>query len=259
MKIVIQHLSKQFTKNGHKPEDVISNFDLSVAKGEFLSIAGQSGCGKTTLLEIIAGLQQPTSGQVLIDNLPVGSQKNRPAIVFQQYGLFPWMTVRDNIEFGLKVNGTDRKQRQKSSDKYIRMVHLEGYETYYTHELSGGMQQRVALARSLVTEPDILLLDEPFAALDALTKERCAQELLGIWHNTGLTIVYVTHDVSEAVLMSDRVVIMGRDSGGTISRAFDVPISRPRTRKTKLEKTFRLLEHQIRQALDDELVTISGD
>lgn len=252
MKIEIKGLSKEFTKNGQPSVSVLSDLDLTVARGEFLSLAGPSGCGKTTLLEIVAGLQQPTSGQVLIDNMPVTGRKNRPAIVFQQYGLFPWLSVQHNVEFGLKMNGTDRKKRRRLSDKYIKMVHLDGYAHYYPHELSGGMQQRVALARSLATEPDVLLLDEPFAALDALTKEKCAQELLGIWRETGLTIIYVTHDVSEAVLMSDRIVILSR-GGGAIRRVFDVPLPRPRTMETKLEETFRRLEHQARTALDLDL------
>lgn len=251
MKIDIQGLHKHFTKNGYDTQTIISDLNLEVAAGEFVSITGPSGCGKTTLLEIIAGLQQPTQGRILIDGLPMEQSPCRRAIVFQQYGLFPWLSVRKNIEFGLKMSGISRKKRRQISEKYVDMVHLNGYGRYYPHELSGGMQQRVALARSLATQPDVLLLDEPFAALDALTKERCAQELLSIWRQSGLTIIYVTHDVTEAVLLSDRIVILGRPPE-TIRGILDVPISRPRTMAVKLENQFRMLEHQARTALDDE-------
>jgi len=254
MKIQIEGLSKSFAKNGNGgDQEVLTDLSLEVRSGEFLSIAGPSGCGKSTLLEIVAGLQQPSRGRITIDGLPLEQSQCNRAIVFQQYGLFPWLSVSKNVEYGLKIRGISKKKRRQASEKYIHMVHLDGYEDYYPHELSGGMQQRVALARSLATEPDVLLLDEPFAALDVLTKEKCAQELLGIWQETKLTVLYVTHDVTEAVLLSDRIVVLGRPPKN-IRSVLDVAIARPRTLAAKLGDQFRILEHQARTAINDEAI-----
>ncbi|MGB3221389.1 MAG: ABC transporter ATP-binding protein [Desulforhopalus sp.] len=253
MKIQIEGLSKSYPKNGQGSMEVLTDLNLEIQSGEFLSIAGPSGCGKSTLLEIVAGLQEPSRGLITIDGLPLAQSRCNRAIVFQQYGLFPWLTVSKNIEYGLKVRGISKKRRRQASEKYMYMVHLDGYESYYPHELSGGMQQRVALARSLATEPDVLLLDEPFAALDVLTKEKCAQELLGIWQETKLTVMYVTHDVTEAVMLSDRIVVLGRPPKN-IRAVLKVPISRPRTLAAKLEDDFRILEHQARTAINDEAI-----
>lgn len=253
MKIQIEGLHKTFPQNGNGTQEVLTDLNLEVSSGEFLSIAGPSGCGKSTLLEIVAGLQQPSRGSITIDGLPLEKSRCNRAIVFQQYGLFPWLSVSKNIEYGLKIRGIKAKYRRKASEKYIQMVDLDGYESYYPHELSGGMQQRVALARSLATEPDILLLDEPFAALDVLTKEQCAQELLNIWQETKLTVMYVTHDVTEAVMLSDRIVVLGR-SPANIRSLLHVHLARPRTLATKLEDNFRHLEHQARTAINDEAI-----
>ena len=249
MHIEIRGLCKAFPKNGSGAQEVLRDVDLTVRSGEFLSIVGPSGCGKTTLLEIVAGLQQPSGGRITVGGEPLERCSCTRAIVFQQYGLFPWLSVRKNVEYGLKVRGMGRRERREASARYVSMVHLDGYENYYPHELSGGMQQRVALARSLATEPDVLLLDEPFAALDALTKEACAQELLGIWRDTGLTVLYVTHDVTEAVLLSDRIVVLGR-APENVRAELDVPIPRPRTMAVKVEESFRNLEIRARAALD---------
>jgi len=250
MKIEIKGLYKEFADNGSGARLILKDVNLTVHSGEFLSIVGPSGCGKSTLLEIVAGLQHCTHGEITIDGLPLARSRCTRAIVFQQYGLFPWLTVQSNIEYGLKVRGVNKRARRAACRRYIHMVHLDGYEKYFPHELSGGMQQRVALARSLATEPDVLLLDEPFAALDALTKERCAEELLAIWQQTGLTVIYVTHDVTEAVLLSDRIVVMGR-APESICTMLQVPISRPRNMTVKLEEGFRRLEHRARTALQD--------
>lgn len=251
MHIRIEGLGKAFPHSRHGAREVLTDLDLEVRSGEFLSVVGPSGCGKSTLLEIVAGLQQPSRGRITIDGLPLGQSRCTRAIVFQQYGLFPWLAVRKNIEYGLKIRKIDKKSRRRASDKYMEMVHLNGYGDYYPHELSGGMQQRVALARSLATEPDVLLLDEPFAALDVLTKEQCAQELLAIWQDTGLTVMYVTHDVTEAVMLSDRIVVLGRPPKN-VRAELEVPIARPRTLGTKLIEAFRLLEHQARLAINEE-------
>ena len=181
MKLEIKGLKKVFTNNKRGNLLVLDDIELKVASGEFVSIIGPSGCGKTTLIEIVAGLQQRTSGEIVIDQIPIEKSPQNRAIVFQQYALFPWLTVRKNIEYGLKVRRINKKERGDISRKYIDMIGLNGFEKYYPHELSGGMQQRVALARALANDPDILLLDEPFAALDAQTREDCQRELLSLW------------------------------------------------------------------------------
>ncbi len=253
MKIQIEGLYKSFPNNSNGVREVLTDLNMEVRSGEFLAIAGPSGCGKSTLLEIVAGLQQPSRGRITIDGLPLEQSRCNRAIVFQQYGLFPWLSVSKNIEYGLKIRGISKKQRRQAGEKYMQMVHLNGYGNYYPHELSGGMQQRVALARSLATEPDVLLLDEPFAALDVLTKEKCAQELLGIWQQTKLTVLYVTHDVTEAVMLSDRIIVLGRPPKN-IRSVLDVSLARPRTLAAKLEDQFRILEHQARTAINDEAI-----
>lgn len=248
MQLKIKDLCKSFPGNGQGPAAILDEICVEVGKGEFLSIVGPSGCGKSTLLEIIAGLQPCSSGEILANDQPMARSGLSCAIVFQQYGLFPWLTVRGNVEYGLKVKGIAKKERREISQTYLSMVRLDGYESYYPHELSGGMQQRVALARSLAGQPDILLLDEPFAALDALTKERCQQELLSIWHETGLTVIFVTHDVAEAVFLSDRILFLSRNPGRIIED-IEVPIQRPRNVEMRMSEEFRRTEHHARKLL----------
>ncbi len=248
MELEIAGLSKTFAMNGRGAVSVLDNISMDIAHGEFLSIIGPSGCGKTTFIEIIAGLQQQTAGTIRVDGRPRSESGCNCAIVFQQYGLFPWLTVRRNVEYGLKIRGMRRRRRREVSDTFLRMVHLDGYEDYYPHELSGGMQQRVALARSLANSPDILLLDEPFAALDAFTKESCQQELLGLWHGTGLTVVFVTHDVTEAVYLSDRIVVFAGKPGRVLD-TIPVDIARPRSMDVRLSDPFRDIERRARAVL----------
>ena len=224
---------------------------MEVASREFVSIVGSSGCGKTTLLEIIAGLQEKTSGELLIDGIPIEKSSANRAIVFQHYALFPWLTVQRNIDYGPRIRRIDRKERHHICRKYIDMVGLNGFEQYYPHELSGGMQQRVALARALATDPDILLLDEPFAALDAQTRENCQQELLGLWQQMGITVIFVTHDIGEAIFLSDRVFVMSSHPG-TISECVEVALERPRHGSVRLDAAFRMKEAKIRMLLNHE-------
>jgi NitT/TauT family transport system ATP-binding protein len=251
MELEIKGLQKAFTNRTRKDLLVLDGVDLKVASGEFVSIVGPSGCGKSTLLEIIAGLQHKTDGDITIDGLPIDRCQSNRAIVFQQYGLFPWLTVQKNIEYGLKVRGINRKTRNQVSREQIAMLGLSGFQRFYPHELSGGMQQRVALARALANRPDILLLDEPFAALDAQTREICQRELLNLWKQTGVTILFVTHDVSEAIFLSDKVLVMSK-SPGAVKALFQIDLQRPRDSMIRLGAKFREMEYQVRILLSDE-------
>lgn len=248
MELEIKDLQKVFTGSEKGTLPALKGVDLSVSSGEFVSIVGPSGCGKSTLLEIIAGLQDRTGGEMSIDGVPIEKSTSNRAIVFQHYGLFPWLTVQKNVEYGLKIRGIDKRRRNQVGRKYIDRVRLNGFEKYYPHELSGGMQQRVALARALANDPDMLLLDEPFAALDAQTKESCQQELLTLWSDMSITVVFVTHDVSEAIFLSDRVVVMS-SAPGTVRKIVSVDLPRPRDFSIRLEARFREMERHLRQLI----------
>jgi len=232
-KIVLENLSQVYyirTKENAKKEKftAIKDFSLSIDSGEFVAIVGPSGCGKSTLLDIISGLSKADSGNISID----GNKINGPALdrgfVMQGYALFPWRTIKKNVEFGLELKKIPKKQRAKISQDYIELVGLKGFEERYPHELSGGMRQRVAIARSLAYEPEVLLMDEPFAAVDAQTRETLQDELLRIWEKTKKTIIFVTHSIEEAVLLADRVVVLTKNPG-TIKEVVDIKLPRPRT------------------------------
>ncbi len=205
----------------------LDGIDLKVRAGEFLCIVGPSGCGKSTLLHIITGLHRPTSGSVMVDDEPVDGPSTNRILIFQELGLFPWLTVAQNVEFGLKMAGMPRNQRNERVAHYLRMVHLSQFGDSFIHQLSGGMRQRVALARALATEPDVLLMDEPFAALDAQTRDLLHDELERIWAETGRTIIFVTHNVREAARLGDRVIVL-TFRPGRIKREFVVDLPRPR-------------------------------
>lgn len=205
----------------------LDHINLQVKVGEFLCIVGPSGCGKSTLLHLIAGLHRQTSGQVLIDGDPVQGPGTDRILIFQELGLFPWLTVGDNVEFGMKMKGVSKAEREEKTRYYLRLVHLSQFKDSYTHQLSGGMRQRVALARALATEPDVLLMDEPFAALDAQTRDLLHDELERIWAETGRTIIFVTHNVREAIRLGDRVALM-TFRPGRVKREFVVDLPRPR-------------------------------
>jgi NitT/TauT family transport system ATP-binding protein len=205
----------------------LQNIDLEIEQGEFVCIVGPSGCGKSTLLHLVAGLDKPTTGQVLVDGNPVKGPGTDRILLFQELGLFPWLTVRQNVEFGLKMAGVSKIERKDRARIFLRMVHLSHFEDHYIHQLSGGMKQRVALARSLALRPKILLMDEPFAALDAQTRDMLHDELERIWKETAPTIIFVTHNVREAVRLGDRVLLMSFRPG-RIKKQFDVNLARPR-------------------------------
>ncbi|WP_219506494.1 ABC transporter ATP-binding protein [Nonomuraea ceibae] len=206
-KIGIRGVGRTFTVRG-EPFTALADIDLDVREGEFLTLVGPSGCGKSTLLDLIAGLAAPSSGEILIDGAPVTGPGLDRGVVFQQYALFPWRSARANVEFGLEAKGVPRRERAGRARHYLDLVGLAGFEDRYPHELSGGMRQRVAIARSLAFDPDVLLMDEPFAALDAQTRESLQGELLDVWRKTGKTIVFITHSIDEAVYLGQRVAVM---------------------------------------------------
>jgi NitT/TauT family transport system ATP-binding protein len=205
----------------------LDNISLSVRPGEFLCVVGPSGCGKSTLLHLIAGLQPQTSGKVLVDGRAVDGPGTDRLMIFQELGLFPWLTVGQNVAFGMKMKNIGKAEREEKTQYYLRLVHLLKFRDSYTHQLSGGMRQRVALARALATEPDVLLMDEPFGALDAQTRDLLHDELERIWAETGRTIIFVTHNVREAVRLGDRVALM-TFRPGRVKQEFQINLPRPR-------------------------------
>jgi NitT/TauT family transport system ATP-binding protein/sulfonate transport system ATP-binding protein len=208
---------------------VLRGLDLTIRHGEALAIVGPSGCGKTTLLRVLAGLEEPDRGDVMIDGAPVHGIGNQRAVIFQEPRLLPWLTVAQNIAFGLEVRGTGRISATESARHYIRLVGLGGFEEAYPRQLSGGMAQRVGIARALTVQPEILLLDEPLGALDAMTKLTMQEELARIWREEGLTMILVTHDLEEAIFLADRVLVMSKE-GAVPTRLIDLDLPRPRDR-----------------------------
>jgi NitT/TauT family transport system ATP-binding protein len=223
-KIVIDHASKLFLEGAVV---AFRNVELSIRSNEVLTIVGPSGCGKTTLLRCIGGLLTPSSGQVLIDGEPIRSPREGVAIVFQHFGLLPWKTVIGNVAFGLKIAGAPRQLIAERLDHYIRLVGLGGFENHYPYQLSGGMQQRVGLARALAIDPEILLMDEPFASVDAQTREVLQEELLHLHDRERKTMIFITHSIDEAIILGDRVAVMA-SRPGRIKEVLPVDFSRPR-------------------------------
>jgi len=226
-KLWLQNLSLKYRTTQGERMLALDSIDLQVRAGEFLCIVGPSGCGKSTLLYLIAGLHEPTSGAVLMDGKRVERTGTDRIMIFQEHGLFPWLTVGENVEFGMKMKGVEKKLRRERVREYLNLVHLGKFQKSYIHQLSGGMKQRVAIARALATEPDVLLMDEPFAALDAQTRDLLHDELERIWAETGRTIVFVTHNVREAVRLGDRVAVL-TFRPGRLKREYAIDLPRPR-------------------------------
>lgn len=226
-KVSLRNIGLKYATNNGERLTALQDINLRVRPGEFLCIVGPSGCGKSTLLHLIAGLHQQTSGEVLVDNKAVQGPGTDRILIFQELGLFPWLTVAQNVAFGMRMKGVPRSTREEKVRQYLRLVHLQHFQDSYVHQLSGGMRQRVALARALATEPDVLLMDEPFAALDAQTRDLLHDELERIWAQTGRTIIFVTHNVREAVRLGDRVVLM-TFRPGHVKREFEIDLPRPR-------------------------------
>ncbi len=222
----------------------LNGFNLEINENEFIAIVGPSGCGKSTILNILAGLDTATSGSILVDGKPISGPSPERGVVFQQYALFPWLTVRKNVEFGLRLKKLSKQEVKEIADHYIEMVGLQDFRNSYPKELSGGMKQRVAIARAYAMQPKLLLMDEPFGALDAQTRTQLQTELLKTWEEERKTCFFITHDVEEAVVLAQRVIIMSARPG-RIKDIIDIDIPYPRTQETKLDPRFIELKNII--------------
>jgi NitT/TauT family transport system ATP-binding protein len=249
-KISVQNLSKEFQSNG-RVVAALEGLSFEVREGEFFGIVGPSGCGKTTLLNLIGGIEGPTRGNILIDGSEIKGSGFDRGMLFQEGALLPWRTSKKNVEFGLEIKGTDSAQREDIADKYLKLVGLADFGESYPHELSMGMVQRVSLARVLSFDPDILLMDEPFASVDALTRESLQNELLKIWTGMKKTIVFVTHSIDEAVYLSDRIAVLSARPG-RVKEVVEVTLPRPRDR-TRTSQEFAKLREKIENILKEEV------
>lgn len=226
MSLIIENVGKRFITK-HKKTHTLEKINTEIKAGEFVCLLGPSGCGKSTLLNIIAGLEKCTEGRVTLNDKEVKGAGPDRAVMFQESALFPWLRVIDNVEFGMKIAGIPKDIRREKALKYLKMVHLTKFQNSFIHELSGGMKQRVALARALTLDSEVLLMDEPFAALDSQTKNILQMELQHIWWETKKTIIFVTHNVEEAVLLADRVIVMSANPG-RVKKEFKIQLARPR-------------------------------
>ncbi|MBY5893074.1 ABC transporter ATP-binding protein [Rhizobium leguminosarum] len=226
--VTIRHLSKSYRLNG-APLQVLRDVNLHVRSGESLAIVGASGSGKTTLLRVLAGLEDSDTGEVLVDGQAIRGVGTERAVIFQEPRLLPWLTVLDNVAFGLETSGLSREQARGRARHYVKLVGLQQFEAAYPRQLSGGMAQRVGIARALAVQPEILLLDEPLGALDAMTKIGMQQELARIWRDEDVTTILVTHDLEEAIYLADRILILPREKGGE-PRLIEIDLPRPRDR-----------------------------
>lgn len=234
--VSVRHATKIFESargTVHSLQDV----DLEIARGDFVTLVGPSGCGKSTMLNLIGGLLEATSGDVLVDGKPVRGPGPDRGVIFQQYALFPWLTALQNVEFGLRLQGLGRKEQRKRAQHYLELVGLGGFGGALPKELSGGMKQRCAIARAYAVNPSILLMDEPFGALDALTRVQMQDDLLATWQQERRTVMFITHDVDEAVYLANRVVVMS-PRPGRITDVVDVPLPYPRTEEMRLSDEF---------------------
>jgi NitT/TauT family transport system ATP-binding protein len=262
-KVALDRISLSYTTSAKGRLIALEQISLEVKQGEFVCVVGPSGCGKSTLLHLIAGLQPQTSGTVLVDGKPVTGPGTDRILIFQELGLFPWLTVAGNVEFGMKMKNVPKAERKEKIERYLRLVQLSKFRDSYIHQLSGGMRQRVALARALATDPDVLLMDEPFAALDAQTRDLLHDELERIWAETGCTIIFVTHNVREAARLADRVVLM-TFRPGRVKQEYEVNLPRPRHMEhpnvTRMARTvLECLREEINKSLEAEYSEEKGD
>ncbi|MGY8707450.1 ABC transporter ATP-binding protein [Bradyrhizobium sp. 18BD] len=262
-KIRFEHVRKEFPTRGRhggaaQQFTALDDITLDVRTGEFLTLVGPSGCGKSTLLDLLGGLTTPSSGRILLDGKVIQGPARDRGIVFQQYALFPWRTAAQNVEFGLDIAGLKARERRARALHYLELVGLSGFADRYPHELSGGMKQRVAIARSLAYDPEVLLMDEPFAALDAQTRETLQGELLRIWRSTGKTILFITHGIDEAVVLGQRVAVM-TSRPGRIKQIVDIPGElHSETEDVRSLPQFGQVRHKVWSLLRDEVLKAQG-
>ena len=247
MPLVIQGLNKHFDNSD---KATLNEIDLEIESGEFVCIVGASGCGKSTLLNLVAGLEKPTGGKILLDGKEVTGPGADRTVMFQEHGLFPWLNVIENVKFGMKLAGVPKDEQEQKAMHYLKMAHLEDYKDYPIHQISGGMRQRTALARALTMDSKVLLMDEPFSALDKQTSNRLREELQRIWMETKKTILFITHSVEEAVYLGDRVVALSPDTG-RIASIISIDIERPRH---VYSPEFVELRHKIMEQVRGEAV-----
>jgi NitT/TauT family transport system ATP-binding protein len=259
VRVVLEGVGKTYAVRGGATTVALDNVNVAVESEEFVALLGPSGCGKSTLLNIVAGLLAPSAGRVYFESAaPPAPGRLVAAMVFQEFGLFPWRTVEGNVEFGLEETGVPPRERRERARRHIELAGLAGFEQRYPHQLSGGMRQRVGIARALAVDPAVLLMDEPFSALDAQTRQLLPEELLAIWERTRKTILYVTHNIQEAVFMADRVIVLSRRPGRILD---DIRVALPRPRTEAMagapafvqtaERIWTVIKAQAEQALRD--------
>jgi NitT/TauT family transport system ATP-binding protein len=246
--LTVENLNKKYVSHGSVTSALV-DINLRIEEGEFVCLLGPSGCGKSTLLKIIAGLIPATSGRITINGRPVSGPGPERAVVFQDYALFPWMTVRDNVEFGLEARRLPAAERREVSSRLLKVVGLSDFAERFPHQLSGGMKQRVSIARALAVDPSLLLMDEPFGALDAQTRHLLQDELLRVWREYRKTVVFVTHSIEEAIYLSDRIVVMTARPG-RVKQIMVVPEARPRD-MASVEMNQR--QREVRAVLSEEI------
>jgi NitT/TauT family transport system ATP-binding protein len=248
--IIFDHVSKMFPRNGGDLT-ALEDVSFSVGEREFVAIVGPSGCGKTTLLRIVAGLERPSLGSVRVGGRQVVGPGPDRAMIFQQFALFPWKTVRENIAFGLKCKNVSRQERDRVVGQYLDLLGMAGTEESYPHQLSGGMQQRVAIARSYAIEPEVLLMDEPFGALDTQTRVVMQEILTNIWQQFRISVLFITHDIEESIFLSDRIYVMTARPG-RIKAEIKVPLPRPRTAEMTATPEFAALVRKLKGLIREE-------
>lgn len=254
--VEIRNLDVRFG-SGANVVDAVNEVSIDVKPGEFVSILGPSGCGKSTLLNVVAGFVKRTGGSVLVDGVDVRGPGAERGMVFQQYSLFPWMTVRKNVEFGLKMQGRQRSERETAARTLLGLAGLLAFENHYPDQLSGGMKQRVGIVRALATSPQVLLMDEPFGALDAQTRVVMQQILTNMWQRFRLSVLFITHDIDESIFLSDKVYVMTARPG-RIKAEIEVPLPRPRVAEMTTSKEFLLLKRQLHELIREESFKAMG-
>ncbi len=254
--IEVRGLSMSFGA-AHQRIDAVHDVSLHVAPGEFISLIGPSGCGKSTLLNVVAGFAKPTQGKVLLDGQAIAGPSPDRGVVFQQYSLFPWMSVRKNVEFGLKMQGVGSNKRETMARTLLGLAGLLAFENHYPDQLSGGMKQRVGIVRALATSPQVMLMDEPFGALDSQTRVVMQQILTNIWQRFRLSVLFITHDIEEAIFLSDRVYVMTARPG-RIKAEIEIPLPRPRTADMMSSIEFTQILHKLRNLIREESLAAMG-